>query len=436
MKTLNCGNNELGVSEKKIYTREKCYKCQTCNSVCHEDCSDALPIPCVPMVIFSEKLKIKTTTIADHTPRTSPMVPALIVYCSIEIENRGLDSKGIYRTSGAQKDVLRLKNHFLKGEGVPNLKKEDINVLCSTIKIFLHSLKEPLITLGVRKDFENAIDKPEINVKFIYTQEHTQYNNELSFQEMCPALMQCVSEMPQPNRDTLAWMMRHLKRVCEVEENKMNVDNICTVFAPTLIDHYLNVKETGNLRIKEENNRGIKLVKALMSLEYDYWGSLLQGKESPPLTVSSPLSLNFSRTSWKRRSIILFGERISIFCFPIIILVFEDSKGERYINRNAVMKKGGDYVNSRALRKKEGNYINENVSRKKVKKYIKRNLTGKGENHINRNFLNREGKGEKNINRNALREERGIYININFVNKEKRERTTFNRNALQKGKNH
>ncbi|RXG59484.1 Rac GTPase-activating protein 1 [Armadillidium vulgare] len=101
--------------DKKIFTKEKCYKCQTCNSVCHEDCSDALPIPCVPMVVFSEKLKIKKTTIADHTPRTSPMVPALIVYCTIEIENRGLDSKGIYRTSGAQKDVVRLKVSKRKG---------------------------------------------------------------------------------------------------------------------------------------------------------------------------------------------------------------------------------------------------------------------------------------------------------------------------------
>ncbi|KAB7495236.1 Rac GTPase-activating protein 1 [Armadillidium nasatum] len=143
MKTLNCGNNELGFSEKKYSCDEKflgpisrinivlvfsfSFSFSPCMAamkyipgknvtnvkhaiqVCHEDCSDALPIPCVPMVIFSEKLKIKTTTIADHTPRTSPMVPALIVYCTIEIENRGLDSKGIYRTSGAQKDVLRLK---------------------------------------------------------------------------------------------------------------------------------------------------------------------------------------------------------------------------------------------------------------------------------------------------------------------------------------
>ncbi|RXG68853.1 hypothetical protein Avbf_04890 [Armadillidium vulgare] len=56
----------------------------------------------------------------------------------------------------------------------------------------------------------------------------------------------------------------------------------------------------------------VTLVKALMSLEYDYWGSLLQGKENSPSTVSSPSSLNFSRTSWKRRSYLLWSKRRKI----------------------------------------------------------------------------------------------------------------------------
>lgn len=38
-----------------------------------------------------------------------PMVPALVVHCTNEVENRGLSEVGIYRVPGAEKDVKELK---------------------------------------------------------------------------------------------------------------------------------------------------------------------------------------------------------------------------------------------------------------------------------------------------------------------------------------
>lgn len=37
------------------------------------------------------------------------MVPALVVHCTNEVENRGLSEVGIYRVPGAEKDVKELK---------------------------------------------------------------------------------------------------------------------------------------------------------------------------------------------------------------------------------------------------------------------------------------------------------------------------------------
>jgi hypothetical protein len=48
-------------------------------------------------------------TIADYTPHTAPMIPSIIVHCVNEVDRRGLNEAGIYRLSGADKDVRGLK---------------------------------------------------------------------------------------------------------------------------------------------------------------------------------------------------------------------------------------------------------------------------------------------------------------------------------------
>jgi Rac GTPase-activating protein 1 len=47
--------------------------------------------------------------IADYTPPTAPMIPSIIVHCVNEVELRGLNEAGIYRLSGADKEVKGLK---------------------------------------------------------------------------------------------------------------------------------------------------------------------------------------------------------------------------------------------------------------------------------------------------------------------------------------
>lgn len=82
----------------------------------------------------------------------------------------------------------------MRGRGVPRLNQIDIHVICSTVKDFLRWLQEPLVTYSLWKDFVAAVEAKDI-------------------QDITPALYQVVSELPQPNRDTLAYMVLHLKRL-------------------------------------------------------------------------------------------------------------------------------------------------------------------------------------------------------------------------------
>lgn len=86
-----------------------------------------------------------------------------------------------------------VQDKFLRGKGLPNLNNVDVHVLCCTVKHFLRSLKEPLVTLSLWQQFVAAANKKDSA-------------------DMEAALYQAVSELPQPNRDTLAWIVLHLQR--------------------------------------------------------------------------------------------------------------------------------------------------------------------------------------------------------------------------------
>lgn len=172
------------------------------------------------------------------------MVPSIVVHCINEVELRGMNEQGLYRVSGSIADAKSLKEKFLKGKGAPNLSNVDIATICSTLKDFLkyvrtkcilyvintmfihtlfifmycRSLREPLITVGLLGDFVRATtitDKQDADA----------------------ALYQAISELPQPNRDTLAFLMLHLQRVSSSPECKMPISNLATVFGPTLVGY-------------------------------------------------------------------------------------------------------------------------------------------------------------------------------------------------------
>ncbi|KAM3621604.1 uncharacterized protein V6R79_013406 [Siganus canaliculatus] len=229
----------------KVYLR-----CQDCRVVTHPECRERCPMPCNPTAV-STPMKNTETTLADFAPVTSPQIPALIIHCIKEIELRGLHEIGLYRVSGHERLVKELKEKLIRGKTLPPLNKtEDINVVAGVLKDFLRNLPEPLLTFRLNKAFMEAAEIQD-------------EDNSLAI------LYQTISELPQPNRDTLACLMIHLQKVSQCVDTKMDVNNLARVFGPTLVGHA--VPDPDPMTILHDTNRQPRIVERLLSIPTKYW---------------------------------------------------------------------------------------------------------------------------------------------------------------------
>ncbi|KFO72685.1 rac GTPase-activating protein 1 [Cuculus canorus] len=229
-------------------------KCRDCRVVTHPECRERCPLPCIP-TLTGTPVRVGEGTLMDFVPSTPPMIPSIIVHCVNEIEQRGLHETGLYRISGCDKTVRELKEKFLRGKNTPLLSKvDDIHAICSLLKEFLRSLKEPLLTFRLNKTFMEAAEIPD-------------EDNSVA------AMYQALGELPQANRDTLAFLMVHLQRVARSPETKMDVANLAKVFGPTIVAHA--VPDPDPMTLLQDTKRQPKVVERLLLLPMDYWSQLM-----------------------------------------------------------------------------------------------------------------------------------------------------------------
>ncbi|NXF25696.1 RGAP1 protein, partial [Rhodinocichla rosea] len=229
-------------------------KCRDCRVVAHPECRERCPLPCIP-TLTGTPVRIGEGTLMDFVPSTPPMIPSIIVHCVNEIEQRGLHETGIYRISGCDKTVRELKEKFLRGKNIPLLSKvDDIHAICGLLKDFLRSLKEPLLTFRLNKTFMEAAEIPD-------------EDNSIA------AMYQAVGELPQANRDTLAFLMVHLQRVAQSPDTKMDISNLAKVFGPTIVAHA--VPDPDPMTLLQDTKRQPKVVERLLLLPMDYWSQLM-----------------------------------------------------------------------------------------------------------------------------------------------------------------
>uniref|UniRef100_A0A673CN49 Rac GTPase-activating protein 1 n=1 Tax=Sphaeramia orbicularis TaxID=375764 RepID=A0A673CN49_9TELE len=246
---------------KRIKFGKISLKCRDCRVVSHPECRERCPLPCIPNPCATP-VKIGEGILADYVSDTSPMIPPLVVHCISEIEHRGLHEAGLYRLSGADRTVKDLKEKFLRSKNVPVLSKvEDIHAITGLLKDFLRNLKEPLLTFRLNRPFMDAA--------------------EVSDDDNSIALMyQTISDLPQPNRDTLAFLVLHLQRVADSVETKMDIHNLARVFGPTIVGHAVPNPEP--MTILQDTKRQPKVVERLLALPVDYWGQFVMAANEQP----------------------------------------------------------------------------------------------------------------------------------------------------------
>ncbi|XP_042348445.1 rac GTPase-activating protein 1 [Plectropomus leopardus] len=246
---------------KRIKFGKISLKCRDCRVVSHPECRERCPLPCIPN-LGATPVKIGEGVLADYVPDTSPMIPPLVVHCVSEIEQRGLHEAGLYRLSGSDRTVKDLKEKFLRSKTVPVLSKvDDINAITGLLKDFLRNLKEPLLTFRLNRAFMDAA--------------------EVSDDDNSIALMyQTITDLPQPNRDTLAFLVLHLQRVADSLDTKMDIRNLARVFGPTIVGHA--VPNPDPMTILQDTKRQPKVVERLLALPVDYWGQFVMAESEQP----------------------------------------------------------------------------------------------------------------------------------------------------------
>nr|XP_006629297.1 PREDICTED: rac GTPase-activating protein 1 [Lepisosteus oculatus] len=239
---------------KRIKFGKLSLKCRDCRVVAHPECRDRCPLPCIP-TLGGTPVRIGEGTLADYVPTSSPMIPSLVVHCVNEIEQRGLHETGLYRLSGMDRTVKELKEKFLRGKTVPLLSKvDDIHAICGLLKDFLRNLKEPLLTFRLNRAFMEAA-------------EISDDDNSIA------SMYQTISELPQANRDTLAFLIIHLQRVAQSPDTKMDISNLARVFGPTILGHA--VPDPDPMTILQDTKRQPKVMERLLSLPVEYWSQFM-----------------------------------------------------------------------------------------------------------------------------------------------------------------
>ncbi|XP_055545911.1 beta-chimaerin [Wyeomyia smithii] len=193
-------------------------KCEDCAFVAHIKCSEFVPAKCVPDLkrlrgIFGVDL---TKLVTAHKCK----IPFIILKCVEEIERHGMLQEGIYRISGFADEIDALKMALDKdGEkaDMSALANCNVNVITGVLKLYLRLLPVPLITFNSHPSF-------------MYSMTHKTVGEQIL------SLREAIKQLPLAHFNCLKYILEHLHRIASHHAiNKMNVSNLATVFAPTLI---------------------------------------------------------------------------------------------------------------------------------------------------------------------------------------------------------
>ncbi|CAO3587118.1 unnamed protein product [Absidia cylindrospora] len=164
------------------------------------------------------------TTLVEYYQLKARSPPLILTRCIQAVERLGgLEKEGIYRVSGKQTTIEKMKQTFERDEEAMIFGKNDIpeEVYCiaSVIKIFLRELASPLFpfALADRVTYSQIPDK-ELRLLNLLTR---------------------ILKLPGPNYDTLKALVEHLSKLEPlVEKNKMTISNLSLLFTPAIFqDH-------------------------------------------------------------------------------------------------------------------------------------------------------------------------------------------------------
>ena len=234
---------------KKVTTPSKCqecenfylqgFTCQDCGLSAHKKCLEVLALNC-PRKRLPRKIPAMGIDLGTYLLDSGAQVPPLLCKCVHEIDQRGINVKGIYRVCGAKRRIDRISAAFDVAPELVELSDIHPNVIANVLKKYMQKLPEPLLTFGLYQDF--------IRVARSYPSNHTTADpsataaaaaaaaNNNEDESVIPELTELVRKLPRHHYHTVGFLMHHLNRVAANSEvNNMPASNLAIVFGPTLM---------------------------------------------------------------------------------------------------------------------------------------------------------------------------------------------------------
>ncbi|KAM9439456.1 rho GTPase-activating protein 45 isoform 2-T2 [Clarias gariepinus] len=235
---------------RKLRTPSKCRECESyvyfqgaeceeCFLACHKKCLESLAIQCGHKKLQG-RLQLFGRDFSQVLQGNSEGVPFIIKKCIQEIEKRALRMKGIYRVNGVKTRVEKLCQAFENGKELVELSQASPHDISNVLKLYLRQLPEPIMPfrmynelMGLAKeslhsDGSDGVKGPEVLDQGEQTDPKVVH--------LVEKLRELLKDLPPGKTATLKYIVRHLHRVAELEEdNKMSFSNLGIVFGPTLM---------------------------------------------------------------------------------------------------------------------------------------------------------------------------------------------------------
>ncbi|KAG7488061.1 hypothetical protein MATL_G00029280 [Megalops atlanticus] len=217
-------------------------ECEECFLACHKKCLDTLAIQCGHKKLQG-RLQLFGREFSQASHGSADGVPFIIKKCISEIERRALKMKGIYRVNGVKTRVEKLCQVFENGKELVELSQASPHDIGNVLKLYLRQLPEPIMPfrlyhslMGIAKDSLQS-EAPEgggTGKGPEVVDLGTETDPEVLV--LVGKLQELLKELPQANMATLHYIICHLHRIAEFEqENKMSPSNLGIVFGPTLM---------------------------------------------------------------------------------------------------------------------------------------------------------------------------------------------------------
>ncbi|XP_077188178.1 rho GTPase-activating protein 45 isoform X2 [Paroedura picta] len=214
-------------------------ECEECCLSCHKKCLDTLAIQCGHKKLQG-KLQLFGRDFQQAARASADAVPFIIKKCICEIEKRALKMKGIYRVNGVKTRVEKLCQAFENGKELVELSQASPHDISTVLKLYLRQLPEPILPfrmynslMGAAKESLQAGAEGKAAKNVV---EDKGAETDQAVVTLVAKLKELLRSLPPENLATLKYIMQHLRRIVEVEQdNKMTSGNLGIVFGPTLM---------------------------------------------------------------------------------------------------------------------------------------------------------------------------------------------------------